>query len=147
MILFRNLHLHRILNILLIFAMLFSHIQLLYACDSMADKPKHICCCGEHSSTVCPMATNCAMNEQVEKTACCEISYDILNDHGVMKTVSTAEGLTLLLNHSKPPPDIGFSPSIQSTFPLTSRFSPFTDESQASSPDSKTYLLTRRLRL
>jgi len=144
---FRNLNLRRILSILLLFAALFSQIQLLYACDSMEDKPKHVCCCGEHSSTICPMAANCAMSEQVDKTACCEVSYEIVNDAGMMNAVSTVDCLTLLLNCPQPPPDIGVEFFTETPLPLLSKLSLIDDQSRIFYRDKETYLLTRRLRL
>ncbi len=147
MTLFRNFNLCRILSILLLFAELFSQIQLLYACDSMADKPKHVCCCGERSSAVCPMTAGCAMNAQIEKTACCEVSYDILNDAGMMNAVTTVDCLTLLLNCPQPPPDIGAAPFIPAHLPILSQLPPAADQSRIFNRDKETYLLTRRLRL
>jgi len=147
MTLFRNLNLRRILSILLLFAALFSQIQLLYACESMEDKPKHVCCCGEHSSTVCPMAANCDMNEQLEKTSCCEVSYDIVNDAGMMNAASTVDCLTLLLNCPQPPPDISAELVTFKSFPLLSQLSPVVDESLLFNADKQTFFLTRRLRL
>jgi len=147
MTLFRNLNLRRILSILLLFAALFSQIQLLYACDSMEDKPKHVCCCGEHSSTVCPMAATCDMSEQLEKSSCCEVSYDILNDAGMINAASTVDCLTLLLNCPQPPPDISAGLFIQTPLPLLSQRSPVVDELLMFNGDKQTYLLTRRLRL
>ncbi len=144
---FRNLNLRRILSILLLFATLFSQIQLLYACESMEDKPKHVCCCGEHSSTVCPMVANCAMSEQLEQTSCCEVSYDIINDAGMMNAVSTVDCLTLLLNCPQPPPDIAVEFFTATPLPLLSRLSLIDDLSRFFYRDKETYLLTRRLRL
>lgn len=144
---FRNFNLRRILSILLLFGALFSQTQLLYACESMADKPKHVCCCGEHSSAVCPMAAGCAMNEEIEKTTCCEVSYEILNDVGMMNSVTTVDCLTLLLNCPQPPPDIGIAPFIQLPLPMLSRLFAVADQAQIYSRDTETYLLTRRLRL
>ena len=144
---FRNLNLRRILSILLLFAALFSQIQQLYACDSMADKPKHVCCCGEHSSTVCPMADSCAMHEKAAETACCEVSYDIPLDAGMMNNVSTVDCLTLLLDGPQPPPDIGLTQFSLTPLPILSLQSTLVDEPLIFSRGEPTYLLTRRLRL
>jgi len=145
--LFRNLYLRRTLSLLLLFAALFSQIQLLYACDSMADKPKHVCCCGEHSSAVCPMVDSCAMHEKSIEKACCEISYEVMNDAGMMNSVSTVDYLTLLLDGPQPPPDISFVPTPAKALITSATQSLIIYDPVILSPATPTYLTTRRLRI
>jgi len=113
----------------------------------MEDKPKHECCCGDHSSTVCPMVASCAMNEQAEKETCCEVSYEVINDSGVTNATSTVDILTLLLNCPQAPPDIGTALSTPTPRLMLSRLSPMTNEAQSFFRDQETYLFTRRLRI
>jgi len=144
---FRNLNLQRTLSIVVLFTALFSQIRLLYACDSMEGKPKQVCCCGEHDSAICPMADSCAMHENAQETSCCEVSYDTLNDIGMMNSASTADCLTLLLNGPQPPPVIDVQQFLPSPLPILSRLSPAANEPLIFSRGKQTYLLTRRLRL
>lgn len=148
MIIFRNLNLRRTLSILLLFTALFSQIQLLYACDSMEDKPKHVCCCGEHSAAVCPMADKCAMHEQIAETACCEVSYDTLINAGMMNSTTTMDYLSLLPDDPPPFPVIDVAQFLLAPLPVLSMLSPpDSDETLTLGRDKPTYLLTRRLRL
>ena len=144
---FRNMNLRRVLSILLLFAALFSQIQLSYACDSMKDKPKHVCCCGEHDSVICPMENACSMHEKTAKTACCEVSYDIPLVTRMMNSVSTVDCLTLLLDSPQPPPDGDATQFFLTPLPLLSLQSSLADEPLVFSDGEPTYLLTRRLRL
>lgn len=145
---FRNLNLQRTLGIFLLFAALFSQIQTLYACDSMTDnKPKHVCCCGEHKSAVCPMSDTCAMHEQAAETACCEVSYDVLIDAAMMNSSSTVDCLTLLLDGPQPPPIIDDARFLLVPLLKVSWLSPAANEPLIFSRAKATYLLTRRLRL
>ena len=144
---FRNLTLQRTLSMIVLFTALFSQIHTLYACDSVADTPKHVCCCGDHDSIACPMADTCGMHEQTAKTACCEVSYDTLNDTGMINSASSVDYLTLLLDGPQPPPIVDvqqFSPVPLQTL---SRLSLAADEPLIFSRGIQTYLLTRRLRL
>ena len=144
---FRNINLQRIFSMLVLFAALFSQIQTLYACDSMKSKPRVDCCCGEHDSAICPMADFCGMHEQTTKTSCCERSYDILNDAGMMNSVATVDFLTLLLDGPQPPPIVDGQKFSPSPLPILSRLLLATPELAVFNSDSPTYLLTRRLRL
>ncbi len=147
MTVFRNINLQRIFSTLILFAALFSQIQTLYACDSIESKPKMVCCCGDHDAAICPMANNCAMHEQTVKTACCELSYDILNDAGMMNSVATVDYLTLLLDGPQPPPTIDFQQISSSSLPIASPLLQAAPESSTFNRNNPTYLLTRRLRL
>ncbi len=144
---FRNLNLQRTLSMVVLFAALLSQIQTLYACDSMEGKPKQVCCCGEHDSAICPMVDTCAMHKQIAETPCCEISYDTLNDAGMMNSVSTVDSLTLLLNSPQPPPVIDLQPFSLAPLQKLSRLPLATDEPLIFSRGKQTYRLTRRLRL
>ncbi|OQK18292.1 hypothetical protein AU255_10835 [Methyloprofundus sedimenti] len=144
---FRNINLQRIFSTLVLLAALFSQIQTLYACDSMESKPKMVCCCGEHDSAICLMADNCGMHEQMAETACCELSYDILNDAGMMSSASTVDYLTLLLDGPQPPPIIDFQKFSPAPLPISSPFLLAALEPPAFNRDNPIYLLTRRLRL
>ena len=144
---FRNLNLQRTLSILLLFAALFSQIQTLYACDSMEGKPKQVCCCGEHDLAICPMADTCAMHKQMVETVCCEVSYDILIDAGMMNSASTVDCLTLLLDGPQPPPIIDLAQFLPVPLPNLPRLSQDVDEPLIFSRGKPTYLLTRRLRI
>ncbi|MFW5444449.1 MAG: hypothetical protein ACKE51_09110 [Methylococcaceae bacterium] len=143
---FRSLTLRRALSLLLLFAALFSQIQSLYACESMADKPKHVCCCGEHSAAVCPMLDSCAMQQKSSAT-CCEVSYEVVNDAGMMNSVSTVDYLTLLLDGPQPPPDIGFVQFANIPSPTFASLLQVDDAPLIFSRTEATYLLTRRLRI
>ena len=144
---FRNLNLQRTLSMIVVFTALFSQIHTLYACDSMADTPKHVCCCGEHNSIACPMADSCAMHENTAETSCCELSYDILNDAGMMNSASTVDCLTLLLDGPQPPPVVDLQQFLPTPLPILSRLSLAADEPLIFSRGKPTFLLTRRLRL
>ena len=144
---FHNINLQRIFSSLVLFAALFSQIQTLYACDSMEGKPKVVCCCGDHDSAICPMADNCGMHEQTAKTACCELSYNILNDAGMMNSVATVDYLTLLLDGPQPPPIVDFQKFSPSSLPVFSQLLLDATEPPAFNSDNPTYFLTRRLRL
>ena len=144
---FHNINLQRIFSTLVLFAALFSQIQTLYACDSMEGKPKMVCCCGEHDSVICPMADSCGMHEQTAKTSCCELSYDILNDAGMMSSVATVDYLTLLLDGPQPPPVVDFQNFSTTSLPISAPLLLAAPEPSAFSRDNPTYLLTRRLRL
>lgn len=144
---FRHLNLQRTLSLLLLFVALFSQIQLLYACDSMSDKPQHVCCCGEHSSTVCPMVDSCAMHEKATDAACCEVNYEVINDSGVINNISPVDCLTLLLEAPQPPPDIGFIPFLDTSLPKFASLSRVFDEPLIINQVKPTYLLTHRLRI
>jgi len=87
------------------------------------------------------------MSEQLEQTSCCEVSYDIINDAGMMNAVSTVDCLTLLLNCPHPPPDIAVEFLTVTPLPLLPRLSLIDDQSRGFYRDKDTYLLTRRLRL
>ncbi len=143
----RNIKLQRIFSTLVLFAALFSQIQTLYACDSMESKPKMICCCGDHDSAICPMDDNCGVHEQSDNNACCELSYDILNDAGMMNSVATVDYLTLFLDGSQPPPIVDFQKYSATPLPISSRILLVSPEPLAFNLDNPTYLLTRRLRL
>jgi len=144
---FRNINLQRIFSTLVLFAALFSQIQTLYACDSMESKPKMVCCCGEHDSAICPMADNCGVHELLDDNACCELSYDILNDAGMMNSVVTVDYLTLLLDGPQPPPIVDFQKYSAIPLPISSRILLASPEPLAFNHHNPTYLLTRRLRL
>ena len=144
---FRNINLQRLFSTLVLFAALFSQIQTLYACDSMESKPKMVCCCGDHDSAICPMADNCGMHEQMAKTACCELSYDILNNTGMMNSVATVDCLTLLLDGPQPPPIVDFQKLSPTHLPISSPLLLAESELPAFNHNNPTYLLTRRLRL
>jgi len=147
MIFFRNLHIRRTFSLLLLLATLFSQIQLVYACDSMADKPKHTCCCEDNQANVCPMLSNCSMNEQAKEQSCCEVSYDMLNDAGMTHSASSLDSLSSLLNAPQAPPDLVFTPVIQQALPILSWYSFSTNTHTAFARHKETYLVTRRLRL
>jgi len=147
MIFLRSLHCRRTFSLLLLLAMLFSQIQLVYACDSMADKPKHTCCCEDNQSNICPMLNSCSMNEQAKEQSCCEISYDILNDTGITYSASTLDSLSSLLNAPQAPPDFIFTPIIPKPLPIVSWYSFSTNTLPAFAHHKETYLATRRLRL
>jgi hypothetical protein len=144
---FRNINLQRLFSTLVLFAALFSQIQTLYACDSMESKPKMVCCCGDHDSAICPMADNCGVHELSDDNACCELSYDILNDTGMMNSVATVDYLTLLLDGPQPPPIVDFQKYSATPLPISSRILLASPEPLAFNLDNPTYLLTRRLRL
>ena len=144
---FRNFNLQRTLSMLVLFAALFSQIQIVYACDSMEDKPKRVCCCDKQDSAICPMADTCAMHVQMQETSCCEVSYDTLYDAGMINSASTVDCLTLLLDGPQPPPDIDDQQFFSAPLWITSRPSQTVNESLISSRGKQTYLLTRRLRL
>jgi len=144
---FRNINLQRIFSTLVLLAALFSQIQTLYACDSMESKPKMVCCCGDHDSAICPMADNCSVHELSDNNACCELSYDILNDAGMMNSVATVDYLTLLLDGPQPPPIVDFQKISPALLPISSRVLLAAPEPLAFNLDNPTYLLTRRLRL
>lgn len=144
---FRNLNLQRTLSMAVLFAALFSQIQLLYACDSMDGRPKQVCCCGEHASAICPMADSCAKHENAQETSCCEVSYGTLNDAGMMNSPSSVDFLTLLLDGPQPPPVIDVQQFLPTPLPILSQLSPATDEPLIFSRGRPTFLLTRRLRL
>ncbi len=143
----RNLYLQRSLSILILFVGLFSQIQTLYACDSTAAMPKQVCCCDTQDSAICPMTDTCDMHEQMAKTSCCEVSYDILNDAAMTGSTSMVDTLTLLLAGPQPPPLVDFQQLSPSHLPILSQLIPANDEPPLSSPGKFTYLLTRRLRL
>lgn len=144
---FRNLHLQRALSLIVLFAALFSQIQMLYACDSMEGKPKRVCCCGEHDSVICPMASACAMHEKTADNSCCEINYSTLNDVGMLNSASTADCLALLLIGPQPPPVIDVQHFLPEPLPILSKFFPTTDEPLLISRGNQIYLFTHRLRL
>jgi hypothetical protein len=144
---FRNLNLQRTFSLVVLFVALFSQIQTLYACDSMEAKPKLVCCCG-HDSAICPMADSCGMHQQTQQTACCEVSYDTLNDAAMINSTSTVDTLTLLLDGPQPPPIIELQQFLSTPpLPLPSRLLLATHEPPISSRGQSIYLLTRRLRL
>jgi len=147
MIFFRSLHCRRTLSLLLLLATLFSQIQLVYACESMADKPKHTCCCEDNQANACPMLSNCAMNEQAKEQSCCEVSYDILNDTGITHSASAIDWLSSLLNAAQAPPDFIFTPIIPTPLPIASLYSFSTNTPAAFAHHKETYRITRRLRL
>ncbi len=132
---------------LVVFTALFSQINTLYACESTTDTPKHVCCCGGNNSVACPMADSCAMNEKTVETSCCELSYDIVNDAGMMSSASTADYLTLLLDGPQPPPVVDIQQFTSSHLPILSQHSPAADEALIFSRSKPIFLLTRRLRL
>ncbi len=144
---FRNLNLQRTVSLFILFTALFFQIHTLYACDSMDGKPKQVCCCGEHDSVVCPMADNCGMHEQMAESACCELSYDIVNDVAMTNSASTADTLTLLLDSPQPPPVVDLQNFSPRPLAILSRQILATVEPPISSRGKSTYLHTQRLRL
>jgi hypothetical protein len=144
---FRNLNLQRTFSMIVLFAALFSQIQTLYACDSMEGKPKQVCCCGEQDSAICPMADSCDMHKQTATISCCEVSYDTLNDVGMISSTSTVDTLTLLLDGPQPPPIIDVQQFSLLPLPTLSRLSLAADQPLIISRGEHIYLLTRRLRL
>ena len=147
MLLLGDINYQRCLGLLLFFAMLFSQIQPLYACDSMADKPKHVCCCGDQNIAVCPMADNCNMQEKLADTACCEVSYEVINEAGMINSASTVDQLTLLLDGPQPPPDIGLISSFVTPSQIFTLLSRTIDDPLIFHRNEPTYLLTRRIRI
>lgn len=144
---FRHLYLQRTLSMIFVFTALFSQVHTLYACDSMADTLIHVCCCGEHNPIACPMDDGCAMHENTAEISCCELSYGILNDAGMMSSVSTVDCLTLLLDGPQPPPVVDLQQFIPTPLPVLSRLSLAADEPLIFSRGNPIFLLTRRLRL
>ena len=144
---FRNLNIQRTLGMVILFAALFSHIQLLYACDAMDGEPKHVCCCGEHVSAGCPMADSCAMHENATENQCCEVSYDAVTDEATINSTSTVDCLTLLLDGPQPPPVIEFQQFSPAPLQRLSQLTLAANQPLILSRGKHTYLLTRRLRL
>ncbi|MEE9413280.1 MAG: hypothetical protein V3V22_09550 [Methylococcales bacterium] len=134
-----------------VFTALFSQVHTLYACDSMADTLIHVCCCEEHNPIACPMADGCAMDENTTaETSCCELSYGIVNDAGMISSTSAVDCLTLLLNGPQPPSVVDlqqFQQFIPTPLPVLSRLSLAADETLIFSRGNPIFLLTRRLRL
>jgi hypothetical protein len=144
---FRHLYLQRTLCMIFVFTALFSQVHTLYACDSMEDTPKHVCCCGEHNPIACPMVDGCDMYENTAKTSCCELSYDILNDTGMISSASTVDYLTLLLDGPQPPPVVDIQQLLPTPLSVLSRLSLAADVPLIVSRGKPIFLLTRRLRL
>ena len=144
---FRNLTLQRTLILVFLCTSLLSQTQILFACEMMDDKPRLVCCCGEHLSDVCPMADACGLFENADVKHCCEVSHDALTDEAVMHGTSTADLLTQLLDGPQPPPVIQFRPLVPDSLALTSRPVLLPDEPSVARMGKHTYLHTLRLRL
>lgn len=145
---FRNSGLQRTFSALLLLVALLSQVQILFACDSLQGAPSVVCCCGEHDTAGCPMGEHCGMTDQAQVSACCELSYDTLNDAGMASSSSTADCLVLLLDGSQPPPAIDhqrFSVTLLQR-PSWSFLIALTDPPLSGS-GNQTYLYTRRLRI
>ena len=144
---FRQLIFQRTISLAFLFAVLLSQTQLLYACEQMDGKPKMVCCCDEHMSDTCPMATPCSMHEQDQQSKCCEVSYDSLSDVSMSQGTSTADYLTLLLDGPQPPPLISEQTLSLASLKASHKLVFPPDKSLSLNRGNQTYLLTRRLRL
>lgn len=144
---YRTLIFQQITVALLLFAALFSQIQVLYACDLRDGKPSHVCCCGKHTANDCPMQDSCAMHQNTLENKCCDLSYDLSTDNVMSNLPSTADTLTLLLDAPQPPPVIAPHPIANGCLRQLARLSPTATTPSPPDKGKQTYLVTRRLRL
>ena len=138
----RNKLLQSIVSLLFLLTLLFSQTQLLYACEQEDEGIKRVCCCGDHSTSHCPMEKSCSMHEKTE--TCCEISYDLLLDE-VFNFSSVAPDIFLHFPQNEQPPPIYqnvlIDLQLKTTVPIQK------DNPLLFSDGSHTYLFSQRLRL